>query len=82
MPDLRGFHVLDGAGHWRQQERREDVNRLLIDFLAGLEPPLEFLHVPTPQRRDDDAFHAPIAALRPSPAIGLLPPMPGAVRRR
>ena len=34
MPDLRGFHVLDGAGHWLQQERRDEVNRLLIDFLS------------------------------------------------
>ncbi len=35
-PDLRGSHVLAGAGHWLQQERPEEVNRLLLDFLAGL----------------------------------------------
>lgn len=36
LPDLRGFHVLDGAGHWLQQERPEAVNELLIGFLDGL----------------------------------------------
>ena len=34
--DFRGFHLIDGAGHWVQQERAADVNRLLIDFLKGL----------------------------------------------
>jgi pimeloyl-ACP methyl ester carboxylesterase len=36
VPGLRGKHLLAGAGHWIQQERPEDVNRLMLDFLAGL----------------------------------------------
>jgi pimeloyl-ACP methyl ester carboxylesterase len=28
-----GFHLLDGAGHWVQQEQPEQVNKLLIGFL-------------------------------------------------
>ena len=36
LPGLRGSHILPGAGHWVQQERAEDVNRLVIDFLKGL----------------------------------------------
>ena len=36
LTGLRGSHVLTGAGHWLQQERPEEVNRLLLDFLAGL----------------------------------------------
>jgi pimeloyl-ACP methyl ester carboxylesterase len=36
MPGLRGSHILEGCGHWTQQERADDVNRLLIDFLGGL----------------------------------------------
>jgi pimeloyl-ACP methyl ester carboxylesterase len=36
LSDLRGQHVLPGAGHWLQQERSTEVNRLLLDFLAGL----------------------------------------------
>lgn len=34
--DLRGVHVLPGCGHWTQQERADDVNRLLLDWLGGL----------------------------------------------
>jgi pimeloyl-ACP methyl ester carboxylesterase len=36
VPDLRGVHVLDGAGHWIQQERAAEVNALLIEFLQAL----------------------------------------------
>jgi pimeloyl-ACP methyl ester carboxylesterase len=36
LPGLRGSHILDGAGHWVQQERADEVNRLLIDFLKEL----------------------------------------------
>ncbi len=28
-----GFHLLDGAGHWVQQEQPDEVNKLLIAFL-------------------------------------------------
>ena len=34
--DLRGLHLLDGAGHWVQQERSSEVIRLVLDFLATL----------------------------------------------
>ena len=36
LPGLRGSHILEGAGHWVQQERPAEVNRLLIDFLKSL----------------------------------------------
>ncbi|MEU8956470.1 alpha/beta hydrolase [Streptomyces sp. NPDC048518] len=36
LPGLRSSHVLDGCGHWVQQERPEEVNRLLTEWLAGL----------------------------------------------
>jgi pimeloyl-ACP methyl ester carboxylesterase len=28
-----GFHLVDGAGHWMQQEQPEKVSRLLLDFV-------------------------------------------------
>ena len=34
--DLRGLHLLDGAGHWVQQERSAEVNRLVLEFLHSL----------------------------------------------
>lgn len=36
LPGLRGRHILEGAGHWIQRERAEEVNDLLIGFLKGL----------------------------------------------
>ncbi len=37
VPNLTGRHILDGVGHWTQQEAPDEVNRLLLDFLAGLD---------------------------------------------
>lgn len=31
---MLGCHLVDGAGHWVQQEQAAEVSRLLIDFLA------------------------------------------------
>jgi pimeloyl-ACP methyl ester carboxylesterase len=36
LTGIRGCHILEGAGHWVQQERPAEVNRLLLAFLAGL----------------------------------------------
>ncbi|MER6536793.1 alpha/beta hydrolase [Streptomyces sp900105755] len=36
LPGLVSAHILDGCGHWIQQERPDEVNRLLIDWLAAL----------------------------------------------
>jgi pimeloyl-ACP methyl ester carboxylesterase len=38
LPGLRGSHILPGGGHWIQQERPDEVNRVLIEFLKGLPP--------------------------------------------
>ncbi len=34
--DLRGFHMIEGAGHWNQQEKPEETNRLLLEWLKTL----------------------------------------------
>ncbi len=36
MPGLRKKVLVAGAGHWIQQERPNEVNDLLIEFLASL----------------------------------------------
>ena len=34
--DLRVRRIVDGAGHWVQQEAPEEVTATLLDFLASL----------------------------------------------
>ena len=36
LPGLRGSHILEGCGHWIQQERPAEVNQHLLNWLAGL----------------------------------------------
>jgi pimeloyl-ACP methyl ester carboxylesterase len=36
--DDRGTVLVDGAGHWVQQEKPAEVNAALLDFLGGLTP--------------------------------------------
>lgn len=37
LPHLHATHLLDDCGHWVQQERPDEVNRLLIDWLGTLD---------------------------------------------
>ena len=37
LTDHRGTVLIDGAGHWVQQEKPTEVNAALTDFLAGLQ---------------------------------------------
>ena len=34
LPDFRGATLIDGAGHWNQQERPAETNAALLAFLA------------------------------------------------
>jgi pimeloyl-ACP methyl ester carboxylesterase len=36
VPNLSGSIILDGCGHWTQQERPEEVNSILLDWLKNL----------------------------------------------
>jgi pimeloyl-ACP methyl ester carboxylesterase len=36
VPGLRRIEWLPGCGHWLQQERPEEINRLLLEFLSSL----------------------------------------------
>ena len=35
--DLRMERIVPGAGHWIQQERPDDVNAALLEFLGSVE---------------------------------------------
>ncbi|MEV0574597.1 alpha/beta hydrolase [Streptomyces sp. NPDC050392] len=36
LPGLLSSHILDGCGHWIQQERPDEVNRILTEWLGSL----------------------------------------------
>lgn len=36
VPNLAGAHMLEGCGHWTQQERPSEVTSLLLDWLRAL----------------------------------------------
>ena len=36
LQGLQGAHILEGCGHWTQQERAGEVNELLLGWLGGL----------------------------------------------
>jgi pimeloyl-ACP methyl ester carboxylesterase len=36
VTDMRAEHVIDGAGHWVQQELPDGVNAALLEFLASV----------------------------------------------
>ena len=36
VSDLRGSVIIPGCGHWIQQERPEETNQILADFLRTL----------------------------------------------
>ncbi|WP_245974085.1 alpha/beta fold hydrolase [Thermomonospora umbrina] len=36
LPGLTASHLLDGCGHWIQQERPDEVNGALLEFLSAL----------------------------------------------
>ena len=36
VPELRAIKMLPGCGHWTQQERPQEVNAALVEFLQAL----------------------------------------------
>jgi pimeloyl-ACP methyl ester carboxylesterase len=32
---MKEIHLIEGAGHWVQQEKPDEVNRLLLGFLKS-----------------------------------------------
>jgi len=36
VPQLRDARLLPGCGHWTQQERPDEVNAAMLEFIAGL----------------------------------------------
>jgi SAM-dependent methyltransferase len=67
-PDVElGFHFCLGHDETRPRHAPADLGRMVAvanALTAGLDRPLNWLHVPVPRDRDDDGFLAPLANLR------------------
>ncbi|MBS9374594.1 alpha/beta fold hydrolase [Rhodococcus sp. B50] len=50
VPDLRGVHLLEGAGHFVQMERRDEVNELLVRFVSDVALPTRTAEQPFRRR--------------------------------
>jgi hypothetical protein len=62
-----GFHLCYGdAGHqhFTQPTDTAVLVRVANALVDGLERPLNWLHLPVPRERDDEAYYAPLADLR------------------
>ena len=61
-----GFHFCFGDFKHEHVQQPEDLGRvveLANDFLLKVERPVQFIHIPVPIERDDDAYFAPLAHL-------------------
>jgi ubiquinone/menaquinone biosynthesis C-methylase UbiE len=68
-----GYHLCYGdeeSGHFAEPE---DAGKLVAvaNALAALERPLDWIHLPVPEGREDDAYFAPLAELRLPPETEL-----------
>jgi methionine synthase II (cobalamin-independent) len=53
-----------GGRHWKEPESTANMVEVHNRLAAGLERPLDYLHMPVPVDRSDDAYFAPLAGLR------------------
>lgn len=66
-----GYHLCYGSFGGKHFVEPKDA-RAMVDLLnmltAGIGRPIQFVHLPVPVERADDAFHAPLADLKLQPA--------------
>jgi SAM-dependent methyltransferase len=65
-----GFHLCYGDTRQRHYKEPEDAGRLVAianALAAGLDRPLNWIHMPVPQSRNDRAYFAPLRELRLRP---------------
>jgi len=91
-PDVElGYHLCYGDedhGHFSEPQDSKDLVAVANALAAGLERPLNWIHMPVPEARDDDGWFAPLRDLALAPEtelyLGLLHPGDrdaGALRR-
>ena len=78
-----GFHLCYGDDEHGHFAEPEDAGRLVgvaNALAAALDRPLNWIHMPVPEERDDDAYYAPLGELR-APARDRAVPRPDPRRR-
>jgi hypothetical protein len=86
-----GYHLCygdDEHGHFSEPQDSKDLVAVANALAEGLERPLNWIHMPVPESRDDDGWFAPMRELRLGPEtelyLGLVHPADrdeGALRR-
>jgi ubiquinone/menaquinone biosynthesis C-methylase UbiE len=69
-----GYHLCYGDSQRRDFKEPQDARRLVEianALAASLDRPLNWVHVPVPRARDDDAYYEPLAFLRLRPETEL-----------
>ena len=69
-----GFHLCYGDmnhRHWKEPEDAAVLVRIANAVAAAVSRGIDWIHVPVPRDRDDDAYFAPLAGLRLDPATRL-----------
>ena len=56
-----------GGRHWKEPESTANMVEVHNRLAAKLERPIDYLHVPVPADRDDDAYFRPLAGLKLDP---------------
>jgi hypothetical protein len=60
-----------GQKHWKEPDDTANMVAVANGVFAGVQRPIDWLHMPVPQGRDDDAYFAPLANLNLRPETRL-----------
>jgi hypothetical protein len=69
-----GYHLCYGDlnhVHWKEPENAANLVEVANGIAAGLKRPMQWLHIPVPRDRDDDAYFEPLNDLKLRPETEL-----------
>ncbi len=69
-----GYHLCYGDmnhRHWKEPEDTAVLVRIANAIAASVSRPVDWIHIPVPRDRDDEAYFAPLAGLALDPATRL-----------
>ena len=69
-----GYHLCYGDmnhRHWKEPEDTAVLVRIANSIASAVSRPIDWIHIPVPRDRDDDAYFAPLAGLALDPSTRL-----------